>query len=244
VTTASGTLEVMEKSASLSDGELQQKLWALFGKPAMPTLARADTALLCIDLQYVDAHPDHGLGAIAKRLGIDDFLGYYWTQVRDLVLPNVRRLQATARAKGLEVIHVRVAGNTADGRDTTRRYLAMGLRTPRDTKEAQFLPEVAPQGDELVLNKLTSSAFNSTVLDRLLRNMGIRNLIIVGVVTNGCVESTTRSAAELDYGTIIVSDATAAMAPQLHEHALLSMSYKDAAIATTDEVVRMIESLS
>jgi hypothetical protein len=41
----------------------------------------------------------------------------------------------------------------------------------------------------------------------------------------------------------VVSDATAAMAPQLHEHALLSMGYKDAVIHTTDEVVGMIEAL-
>jgi len=155
----------------------------------------------------------------------------------------VRRLQAAARAKGMEVVHVRVAPNTADGRDTTRRYKAMGLRIPRDTQEAKFLPEVGPVGDELTLNKLTSSAFNSTVLDRLLRNMGITNLIVVGVVTNGCIESTTRSAAELDYGTILVSDATAAMAPQLHSHALLSMSYKDAAVLSTADTVRLIEAL-
>jgi nicotinamidase-related amidase len=223
--------------------ELKKNLWALFGRLPEPKLSRANTALLCVDLQYVDAHPDFGLGAKAKHLGIGDFLDYYWGEVQGTVLPNVRRLQDVARRKGVEVIHVRVAANTADGRDTTRRYLSMGLRTPRDAREAQFLPEVAPCGDELILSKLTSSAFNSTVIDRLLRNMGIENLVIVGVVTNGCVESTVRSAAELDYGTIVVSDATAAMAPQLHEHALLSMGYKDAVIHTTDEAVGMIEAL-
>jgi len=227
----------------IDDRDLQEKLWLLFGRPAVPKLSRSDTALLCVDLQYVDAHPDFGLGAKAKRLGIEQFLDYYWTQVADVVLPNVRRVQAAVRAKGMEVVHVRVAPSTADGRDTTRRYKAMGLRIPRDTQEAKFLPEVGPVGDELALNKLTSSAFNSTVLDRLLRNMGIANLIIVGVVTNGCVESTTRSAAELDYGTILVSDATAAMAPQLHDQALLSMSYKDAAVLSTDELLQLIEAL-
>lgn len=228
---------------TISNDELQQKLWALFGKPQQPKLSRNDTALLCIDLQYVDADPDHGVALKARRLGIEGFLDYYFDQVKNVVLPNVRRLQAVARAKGIEVVHVRVAANTADGRDTTRRYIAMGLRIPRDAKDAQFLPDVAPQGDELTFNKITSSAFNSTVIDRLLRNMGIRNLVIVGVVTNGCVESTTRSAAELDYGTIVVSDATAAMAPQLHEHALLSMGYKDAAILSTDEVIRLLDVL-
>jgi nicotinamidase-related amidase len=227
----------------IDNRELQEHLWALFGRPEEPRLSRADTALLCVDLQYVDAHPEHGLGAKAARLGLGGFLEPYFEEVRTVVVPNVQRLQEAFRARGMEVVHVRVAANTADGRDATRRYVAMGLRTPRDTREAQFLPEVAPCGDELTFNKLTSSAFNSTVIDRLLRNMGIRNLVIVGVVTNGCVESTTRSAAELDYGTIVVSDATAAMAPQLHEHALLSMGYKDAAIRTTDEVLGLLEAI-
>jgi nicotinamidase-related amidase len=74
--------------------------------------------------------------------------------------------------------------------------------------------------------------------------MGIKNLIIMGVVTNGCVESSTRSAAELDYGTIVVEDATAAMAPQLHEHSIISMSYKDAYIMSSDEVVKKLEALA
>ena len=63
-------------------------------------------------------------------------------------------------------------------------------------------------------------------------------------MTNGCVESSTRSAAELDYGTIVVEDATAAMAPQLHEHSILSMSYKDATIRSSDEVVKALEALA
>lgn len=94
-----------------------------------------------------------------------------------------------------------------------------------------------------MLSKLASSAFNSTAIDRILRNMGIQNLIIVGVVTNGCIESTTRSSAKLDYGTTVVSDASAAMAPQTHVHALLSMSYKDAVIKKTAEVAAQLEQL-
>jgi nicotinamidase-related amidase len=228
---------------AISNEELQQYLWAIFGRLPEPELTRETTALLCIDLQYVDAHPDYGLGAKAKEAGVAHFLDYYWDRVDNIVVPNVQRLQATAREKGVEVIHMHIAACTADGRDSTLRYKAIGLRTPRDTMEARILEAVAPQGDEIVINKVTSSAFNSTNIDRLLRNMGIRNVIVAGVVTNGCVESTTRSAAELDYGTIVVEDATGAMAPQLHEHSILSMSYKDAVIRSTDEVVALLGAL-
>jgi nicotinamidase-related amidase len=228
---------------AIANEQLAEYLHTLFGSLPEPKLARKTTALLCVDLQYVDAHPDFGLGARAKELGLAHFLDYYWERVNGLVLPNVQRLQAAARAKGVEVIHIRVASATADGRDSSLRYKALGLRTPRDTKEAQILDEVAPQGDELTIGKVTSSAFNSTNIDRILRNLGVRSVIITGVVTNGCVESTARSATELDYGTIVVEDATAAMAPQLHEHSILSMGYKDAAIRSTDEVLAQLEAL-
>ena len=227
----------------MSNDELQNMLITLFGELPEPQLTKDNTALLCIDVQYMDAHPDYGLGARAKALGLQDKLDYYWSRLDELVLPNMQRVLAAARQAGVEVIHVRVASQTEDGRDSTLRYKALGLKTPRDTKDAQILPEVAPREDELVISKVTSSVFNSTNIDRLLRNMGINNLIIMGVVTNGCVESSTRSAAELDYGTIVVEDATAAMAPQLHEHSILSMSYKDAAIKSADEVVNALEAL-
>jgi nicotinamidase-related amidase len=224
----------------LSNRELLEFFHALFGKLPEPQVTRTNTALLVIDVQYVDAHPDHGLGAKAKRLNMADALTYYWERVQSTVLPNIRALLAAARDRKLEIIHVRVASLTADGRDSSRRYKNMGMRTPRDTKEAQFLPEVAPQGDELVLSKVTSSAFNSTTIDRILRNLGIQTLILTGVVTNGCIESTARSAAELDYGVIVVEDAVAAMAPQLHEHSILNMGHKDAVIKSTSEVLTLI----
>jgi nicotinamidase-related amidase len=231
-------------SDRMSNEELQDLLITLFGRLPEPDLTKGNTALLCIDVQYVDAHPDYGLGARARDLGLNDKLSYFWSRIDEMVLPNMQRVMAAARKIGVEVVHVRVASQTADGRDSTLRYKALGLKTPRDTVEAQFLPEVAPGEDELVVSKVTSSVFNSTNIDRLLRNMGIKNLIIMGVVTNGCVESSTRSAAELDYGTIVVEDATAAMAPQLHEHSIISMSYKDAYIMSSDEVVKKLEALA
>ncbi len=228
----------------VSSQELRSILTALVGGLPEPRVTMANTALLVIDMQYMDAHPDYGLGARAKGLGFSEFMDYYWRRVSELVVPNIQRLLGAARKAGLEVVHTRVAAQCRDGRDSSRRQKAFGLTTPRDTIDAEFLPEVAPEGDELVVDKSTSSIFNSTNIDRLLRNMGIENLIITGVSTNGCVESSTRSAAEHDYGTIIVEDATATYAPELQEYSIISMSYKDAVIKSTEEVVRLISSLA
>ena len=114
----------------MSNDELQDMLITLFGKLPEPDLTRDNTALLCIDVQYVDAHPDYGLGARAKALGLHDKLSYYWSRLDELALPNMQRVLAAARKAGIEVIHVRVASQTADGRDSTLRYKALGLETP------------------------------------------------------------------------------------------------------------------
>jgi nicotinamidase-related amidase len=228
---------------TISNEELVQKLRTLLGVVPEPVLTKENTAILVIDVQYFDAHPDTGLGIRAKELGGMEFIGYYWDRIERIMLPNIQRILATARRKGMEIVHVRVASNTKDGRDCSLRFKSWGSETPIDSKDAQFLPEVWPEGDEIVINKTTESVFNSTNIDRLLRNMGISNVIVVGVVTNGCVEGAVRGAAERDYGTILVEDASAALAPQLHEMAIVSMAHKDAAIKSTDEVVRALEAL-
>lgn len=233
----------MRREWIISNEELCRKLTDMIGPMQELKLTRENTALLVIDVQYMDAHRDYGLGAKAKKLEGMEFLDYYWDRLENLAIPNIQRLLASARKKGVEVIHVRVASFKSDGSDNSVRWKSKGHFTPLHSKDAEILPEVAPLEGELVISKTTESVFNSTNIDRVLRNMGIRNLIITGVVTNGCVEGATRSAIELDYGTILVEDATAAFAPQLHEHALLTMGHKDALIKSTDEVVHILESL-
>jgi nicotinamidase-related amidase len=183
------------------------------------------------------------MGVKAKQKGFYDDLAWYWDRSRNVMIPNLQRPIATCRRVGVEVIHSRIATLTRDGRDTTRRYKALGVSTTPDAKEAEILPEVAPQGDEIVLSKLTSSVFNSTTLDNILHNMGIQNLIVVGQATDGCVESTVRTATEKDYNVILVEDACCAIAPQLHEAAVLIMGYKDAIVKSTDEMVAALEAL-
>ena len=208
-----------------------------------PELALDTTALMIIDMQYTCAHPDYGKGAKAKEQGWDGFDSFY-ARLDETVIPNMQRLLETARKVGVEIIHVRIASRTRDGRDSSTRFKAYNMPGTRGSKGVEFLPEVAPQGDELVVDKSTSSVFNSTNIDRLLRNLGIRNLIVTGVTTNGCVESSTRSAYEHDYGVILVEDATAAIVPQLHENAVLNMKHQQIAFfKSTNEVVKLLESL-
>ena len=228
---------------SIVDERLKRPLALIHNPLPEPELRKDNTALLIIDVQYLTCHPDWGMGAKAKEKGFYEDLDWFWERSRKVMIPNLQRLMATCRRVGVEVIHSRIATLTEDGRDTTRRYKALGVTTTPNSKEAEILPEVAPQGDEIVLSKLTSSVFNSTTLDNILHNMGIQNLIVVGQATDGCVESTVRTATEKDYNVILVEDACCTIAPQLHEAAVLIMGYKDAIIKSTDEMVSALEAL-
>ena len=197
-------------------------------------------ALVIIDMQYLDAHPDGWMGRLARAKGQEHLLKYRFEAIAK-ILPNIQKLQQACRASGVEVIHVRVAFATEDGRDGIQALSSRGTKTPYHGREAEILDEIKPVGDEIVLNKTSVSAFNSTQIDQILHNMGIEHLFITGVVTNGCVELTSRDAADRGYWVTLISDGCAASTPELHENALERIT--DGGIIagkTTEEVLVMI----
>ena len=82
----------------------------------VPPLDGARLALVVVDMQYFDAHPDWGEGRTARRLGVLHAFDPYFARLR-AAIPRMQRLLAAAREKGIEVVHVRVAEATSDSRD-------------------------------------------------------------------------------------------------------------------------------
>jgi ureidoacrylate peracid hydrolase len=212
----------------------------LVNRRPLAALQRGRTALLTIDMDYGDVHPDFGLGALARRKGMFDEMASYYDAVTAIV-PRIRALQDTARTGGFEVIHTRWAELTRDARDACARNKSRGIAQPWTSQEAQIVPDVAPVGDEMVFSKSTSSAFIGTNIDRVLGWMGIDTLVMVGVVTNGCVEMTARVAADMGYRVVLVGDACAAHTAFLHENALRRMDDGYIYVGTTDEVRRALQ---
>ncbi len=195
------------------------------------------TALMMIDLQYVDAHRDFGIGAAGQKNGWTSDMEYYFSRLESETIPNVQRILAACRASGIPAIHVRVMNLSGDSKDTSWRYKMMGIFVPPDSKDAEFIEEVAPVPGEVVLSKTTSNTFMSTNADFVLRNMGIDTLIMTGVVTNNCVESTTRGAGDLGYKVLLVGDACAAWTQEGHDHCLKHLHRNFAIVKTTDEIM-------
>lgn len=213
----------------------------LVPEPLEPEFDPARTAMLVIDLQYLDAHPDGWMGRLAQNQGKPWILQERWDFIEE-ILPDARRLQDACRANGVEVIHIRVAYRTRDCRDGQRSLATSEIATQTDERDYEFLEAVAPVGDGIIINKTSAGAFNSTAIDQILRNMKIDCLWMTGIVTEGCVEMTTRDAADRGYYVTLVSDACASSTRLAHDDALQRMSDGGLIkVHTVDELIRRIQ---
>ncbi len=206
------------------------------------SLQRHDTALLCIDMQYLDAAHGFGVFADVGSSGLPlESQSYYFQRLNQLVLPNVRRLQDAFRANRLEVIHTRIQSLTQDGRDRGPGHKRLNLHAPPGSKEAEFLPAVAPHGDEIIINKTASGVFASTNIEYVLRNLGITGLFVVGVYSNECVSTAVRDACDLGFFVTLISDAIATVTPELQGATETTMKDRYARLMSTDEALAEIE---
>ena len=204
-------------------------------------LKQHHVALMVIDIQFLDAAPGHGVFADAEKSGVPvEAQEYYFKRLDHVVLPNVRRLQDAFRDLKLEVIHTRIQSLTKDGRDRGVGHKRLGLHAAPGSKDAEFLPEVAPKGDELIINKTASGVFNATNAEYILRNMGIDSLYVCGVYTNECVSTTVRDACDRGFYTTLINDACATVTPELHNATISTIKDRYARVMTADEVVKEI----
>jgi nicotinamidase-related amidase len=199
------------------------------------------TALVIIDMQYLDAHRDYGMGADAKKMGITAKYDYYFGQLDNVVIPNTQKLLATCRGAGIQVIYPRIASLVSDCRDVSLEHKRAKLMAAAKSREAQILDEIKPLENEIVISKGASGVFNSTAIDQILRNLGVDTLLMTGVVTNYCVETAVRDAGDRGYNVVLIEDACAAMTPEHQRLALEILSNVYCVVQTTDQVISEIE---
>jgi ureidoacrylate peracid hydrolase len=132
----------------------------------------------------------------------------------------MQRLQAACRHAGVEVLYTVIEALTQDGRDMSLDYKVSGLFVPRGAWDAKVLDAIAPAADEIVLPKTSSSVFISTNIDYVLRNLGVRSLIVAGVLTDQCIDSTVRDACDLGYLVTVPTDACATLSQERHDWSL------------------------
>jgi len=196
-----------------------------------------ETAVLFVDMQKMfcipgldPAHPEMNAGH------------YYFKRLKATVIPNQVRILEAARAKGVQVMHTIIEALTEDCRDASLDHKLSDLLVPKGHPMAPPIDELAPIRNEIVLPKTSSGVFNSTNIDYVLRNLGIRYLIVAGVVTDQCVDMAVRDAADRGYLVSVPGDASATYTQERHDTAL--NAYKGYCwITDTDTVVSRINAI-
>ena len=204
-----------------------------------PEIRPGQTALLIIDMQRHSAHPD---GATLRKVRAAGFaeVARGFSERLALIVPNIRRLQVAFRGAGLEVIHVRIASMTADGRDRGPSHKKLGHVAAPDSRDADILPELRPVGDELVFSKTAGSVFCATNIEYVLRNLGITTLVVTGIVTTGCVHTAVTGAADRGFHVILVEDGCGALLPEMHWASIRILRDVYAKVMTTAEVLERL----
>ena len=166
-----------------------------------------NSALLFVDVQNFSANRQ---GAEFKDLPDAEFTekyGWYFDRLNVTVIPDMRRIQNAARKAGVEVMYTTIESLTRDGRDRSLDYKITGFNVPKGSWDGKVIDQISPEEDEIVLPKSSSSVFVSTHIDYVLRNLGVKQLVISGLITDQCVESAVRDACDLGYLVTQITDA-------------------------------------
>lgn len=187
------------------------------------------TAILVVDVQNDYCHPD---GALAKS-GED-------VSNAEKMLPNLEYFLTKARHFGGNIIFIQtIHDDSTDSEVWKMRASGKMSNVCRADSWGMNFYGVAPEPDEIIVNKHKYSAFINTKLDSVLRAHKIETLLIAGVSTNVCVESTARDGFMLDYRIILLSDACASYSSQAHEMTLRNISQYFGTIASVKDIVEV-----
>lgn len=207
----------------------------------------AATALIVVDMQNAFARP----GGMLEQAGID-------ISGADAAVTNCAALVEAARAATVPVIYLQVGYSPdlsdAGGDDSPNPRKELALVTMRrrpelagtllieGTWDYAIIDELTPQPGDLVIAKRRYDGFTGTDLHAQLQARGVRNVVLCGITTNVCVESTGRSAFFHEYWPILVDDATNHAGPDFVRQAT-RWNFENIFgwVATTDDVVSVLE---
>ena len=203
--------------------------------------------LLVIDMQYSQAAAEQGYALALDKItpGCCD---YFNERNEELVVPGITRLVNEFRAGELPIIYLCYGSDYRDLRDMPVRWRAW-IKEVEDRSGVRDIfwsgnplyairEEFAPRPEDTVIKKTTWGAFNSSTIDQTLRNMNVDTLVMAGISTNACVETTARDAADRGYGVALVDECTADYEERAHEATLRGFHFNfGRVVGTVDEVI-------
>jgi nicotinamidase-related amidase len=211
------------------------------------------TALVVIDMQRYFVRPQYPLMQTFEKL-VPGVTAGYCERLNSQVIPHINRLQSCFRTLRSPLVYTAIGSCLPDGQDLNQMWKdldrlsmqVLGQRMfPAVVAESWQIDEsVAPLPGELLVNKTSSGALNSTMLDQTLRNMDVESLVVCGVTTDVCVETTARDAADRGFQVIIAEDACTAFSSDLHRAALQAFSLAFGRVRKTEAIIKLLSETS
>lgn len=202
------------------------------------------TALLIIDMQKEFVYRDTGEALQFQKMGEWERWIPFHDRLDQVTIPACRKLLDYFRQNQMYVTYGRIACLLENGEDRCAVQKSdgwNGMHLPVTSANAAMIDELAPQENEIVVNKTTDSVVNGTNYVRLMQNMGVETIVVCGIVTDQCLASTVRDLADHDFKVICVEDGCAAADPELHNAELKIMNVIYCNVLSADETIEVIE---
>ncbi len=202
------------------------------------------TALLIIDAQYACVKRPHiEQPTAAEKERLERWEPFYRTY-EDVVIPNLQSIIRSCRDHQMEVTYAKIQGFKKSGTDRSLVQKMTGfnefLMTEDDPRGA-IIEELAPEKEDIVVNKTTDSVITGTNMRLLLHNMGVDTVIVTGTMTDQCVSGTVRDLADESFHVWLIEDACLAATKELHENELTALNNIYCHVITTQELLKAIE---
>lgn len=193
------------------------------------------SALLIVDVQNDYCHKE---GCLAQQ-DLD-------VSMVEEMMPNLKNMISAMKEINVPIIYIQtIHEDSTDSETWIKRLKGKNQKNlcRKDTWGAKFY-QLEPDKDDVIVIKHRYSAFIHTRLESVLRALQIETIVMAGVSTNICVESTARDGFMLDFDVIFLSDCTAAFSREAHDMTLQTINQFFGTVATSKEVIQSIHALT